>query len=95
MAGRVGGRRSSTTAWLLLAPTCSVLVLLFVVPIGYVLLLSFTDPRVSLAPLVVARSFQARNVTTLSVAAQPSTMASTWALQASKAARFSEAKSWR
>ena len=49
MAGRVGGARSSTTAWLLLAPTCSVLVLLFVVPIGYVLLLSFTDPRLSLA----------------------------------------------
>jgi putative spermidine/putrescine transport system permease protein len=38
-----------TTAWLLLAPTCSVLGLLFVVPIGYVLLLSLTDPRVSLA----------------------------------------------
>jgi putative spermidine/putrescine transport system permease protein len=49
MAGRVGGARASTTAWLLLAPSCAVLVLLFVVPIGYVLLLSFTDPRVSLA----------------------------------------------
>jgi len=49
MAGRVGGARASTPAWLLLAPTCAVLVLLFVVPIGYVLLLSFTDPRLSLA----------------------------------------------
>jgi len=49
MARCVGSARSSATAWLLLAPTCSVLVLLFVVPIVYVLLLSLTDPRLSLA----------------------------------------------
>jgi putative spermidine/putrescine transport system permease protein len=39
---------STTAAWLLLGPACAVLVLLFVVPIGYVLLLSVTDPRVAL-----------------------------------------------
>ena len=50
MAGRVGGARSSATAaWMLLGPACAVLVLLFVVPIGYVLLLSVTDPRLALA----------------------------------------------
>jgi putative spermidine/putrescine transport system permease protein len=38
-----------TAAWLLLGPACAVLVLLFVVPIGYVLLLSVTDPRLGLA----------------------------------------------
>ena len=42
------GPRGSPVAWLLLAPTCLVLILLFVVPIGYVLLLSVTDPSVSL-----------------------------------------------
>jgi putative spermidine/putrescine transport system permease protein len=40
---------SNATAWLLLAPSCLALVLLFVVPIAYVLLLSVTDPRLSLA----------------------------------------------
>ena len=49
MAGRLRARGSSATAWLLLAPSSLVLVLLFVVPIGYVLLLSLTDPRLSLA----------------------------------------------
>lgn len=46
----VGRLRGNTaTAWLLLAPSCLVLLLLFVVPIGYVLLLSVTDPRLGLA----------------------------------------------
>lgn len=44
-----GPSRSRAAAWLLLAPSSLVLVLLFVVPIGYVLLLSLTDPRLSLA----------------------------------------------
>ena len=48
-ASLVGGARRNATAWLLLAPACLALVLLFVVPIGYVLLLSVTDPRLSLA----------------------------------------------
>ena len=39
---------SSATAWLLLAPAGLFLVLLFVVPIGYVLVLSVTDPALSL-----------------------------------------------
>ena len=43
------GASRSATAWLLLAPSCLALVVLFVVPIGYVLLLSVTDPRLSLA----------------------------------------------
>ncbi len=37
-----------TTMWLLLAPALLFLVLLFVVPVGYVLVLSVTDPTVSL-----------------------------------------------
>jgi len=49
VAGRLGHARTSTTAWLLLAPSCLVLVLLFVVPIAYVLVLSVADPRLSLA----------------------------------------------
>lgn len=49
-ATSVGRLRGNTaTAWLLLAPSCLVLLLLFVVPIGYVLLLSVTDPRLGLA----------------------------------------------
>jgi putative spermidine/putrescine transport system permease protein len=39
---------SSATAWLLLAPAILFLILLFVVPIGYILVLSVTDPTVSL-----------------------------------------------
>jgi putative spermidine/putrescine transport system permease protein len=39
----------SATAWLLLAPAGLFLLVLFVVPIGYVLVLSVTDPAVSLA----------------------------------------------
>jgi putative spermidine/putrescine transport system permease protein len=47
----VGHRRAkgNATAWLLIAPSGLALVLLFVVPIAYVLLLSLTDPRPSLA----------------------------------------------
>jgi putative spermidine/putrescine transport system permease protein len=47
----VGRRRAkgNATAWLLIAPSGLVIVLLFVVPIAYVLLLSFTDPRLSIA----------------------------------------------
>jgi putative spermidine/putrescine transport system permease protein len=41
--------KGNTTAWLLIAPSCLALVLLFVVPIAYVLLLSLTDPRLSIA----------------------------------------------
>ena len=40
--------RDRLTAWLLVAPAALCLVLLFVVPIGYVLLLSVTDPEPSL-----------------------------------------------
>jgi len=42
-------RRRSAAAWLLLGPSCLALILLFVVPIAYVLLLSVTDPRLTLA----------------------------------------------
>ena len=41
-------RREQMTAWLLLAPAVLAIIVLFIVPIGYVLLLSFTDPTVSL-----------------------------------------------
>ena len=41
--------KGNATAWLLIAPSCLALVLLFVVPIAYVLLLSLTDPRLSIA----------------------------------------------
>ncbi|HEY7662328.1 MAG TPA: ABC transporter permease [Xanthobacteraceae bacterium] len=37
------------TAWLLVAPAAACIVLLFILPIGYVLLLSVTDPTLSLA----------------------------------------------
>ncbi len=51
-ARRVGLRPprlgTSATAWLLIAPAGLFLALLFVVPIGYVLVLSVTDPSVSL-----------------------------------------------
>ena len=38
--------RDGLTAWLLVAPAAVCIVFLFVVPIGYVLLLSVTDPTV-------------------------------------------------
>lgn len=41
--------KGNAAAWLLIAPSCLALVLLFVVPIAYVLLLSLTDPRLSIA----------------------------------------------
>jgi putative spermidine/putrescine transport system permease protein len=40
---------TSTTAWLLLAPAACFVVLLFVLPVGYVLVLSVTDPSFGLA----------------------------------------------
>lgn len=43
------GLGPSATAWLLLAPAGLFLVVLFVVPIGYVLVLSVSDPALSLA----------------------------------------------
>ena len=55
-AAPAGGARArrpglgpSATAWLLLAPAGLFLLVLFVVPIGYVLVLSVTDPALSLA----------------------------------------------
>ena len=39
---------SAVTAGLLVAPAALYLLVLFIIPIGYVLLLSFTDPRLSL-----------------------------------------------
>ena len=42
------GAGANTAAWFLLAPSCLALTLLFVLPIAYVLLLSVTDPQVSL-----------------------------------------------
>ncbi|HZO43064.1 MAG TPA: ABC transporter permease [Methylomirabilota bacterium] len=48
-AGAVRGASRNATAWVLLAPSCLALVLLFVVPIVYVLVLSVSDPRLSLA----------------------------------------------
>ena len=42
-----GGAGSAITAWLLVAPAALYLLVLFIIPIGYVLLLSFTDPRLS------------------------------------------------
>src|SRR5262249_62148623 len=47
----LGGARPSRvglTAWLLVAPAVLSIIVLFIVPIGYVLLLSITDPTVSL-----------------------------------------------
>jgi putative spermidine/putrescine transport system permease protein len=49
---RARAGRGTAAAWLLLAPSCLVLIALFVVPIGYVLLLSVTDPKVSLGHYV-------------------------------------------
>src|SRR5260370_32771968 len=40
--------RDGLTAWLLVAPAVLCIIVLFMVPIGYVLLLSVTDPTVSL-----------------------------------------------
>jgi putative spermidine/putrescine transport system permease protein len=40
--------RDSLTAWLLVAPAALCLIFLFVVPVGYVLVLSVTDPEPSL-----------------------------------------------
>ena len=48
-AGAARAASTNATAWLLLAPSCLVLVLLFVVPIAYVLVLSVGDPKLSLA----------------------------------------------
>jgi putative spermidine/putrescine transport system permease protein len=44
-----GLSRDGMTAGLLVAPAVATIILLFVIPIGYVLLLSVTDPTVSLA----------------------------------------------
>jgi putative spermidine/putrescine transport system permease protein len=51
VAGASGGRwpRDEMTAWLLVIPAILTIILMFVVPVGYVLLLSVTDPTVSLA----------------------------------------------
>jgi ABC-type spermidine/putrescine transport system permease subunit I len=48
-AVREGASRDGLTAALLVAPATLAIVVLFVIPIGYVLLLSVTDPSVSLA----------------------------------------------
>ena len=40
--------REQITAWLLVAPAVLAIILLFIIPIGYVLLLSVTDPTISL-----------------------------------------------
>src|SRR4051812_14460395 len=41
-------RKGTPGAWLLVAPAALFLVVLFIVPIAYVLVLSFTDPSLSL-----------------------------------------------
>jgi putative spermidine/putrescine transport system permease protein len=46
--GRGLTSRDSMTAWLLVAPAVLSIIALFIVPIGYVLLLSVTDPTVGL-----------------------------------------------
>jgi len=51
-AARRRARRGAATPWLLVAPSCLVLIVLFLTPIGYVLLLSVTDPNVSLGHYV-------------------------------------------
>jgi putative spermidine/putrescine transport system permease protein len=48
-AGRRPPSRDGMTAWLLVAPAALSIIVLFIIPIGYVLLLSVTDPTVSLA----------------------------------------------
>jgi putative spermidine/putrescine transport system permease protein len=45
---RITMSRDGMAAWLLVAPAALSIVVLFVIPIGYVLLLSITDPSVSL-----------------------------------------------
>jgi len=47
--GQMTSSRDGVTAALLVAPATLAIVVLFVIPIGYVLLLSVTDPTVSLA----------------------------------------------
>lgn len=49
LAAPARGLPADSTPWLLLAPATLALVVLFVLPIGYVLLLSVTDPSVSIA----------------------------------------------
>src|SRR6266851_3392042 len=46
--GRGLTSRDGMAAWLLVAPAALSIIVLFVIPIGYVLLLSVTDPAVSL-----------------------------------------------
>src|SRR5262249_46441423 len=48
-AGRRPPSRDGVTAWLLVAPAAPSIIVLFLIPIGYVLLLSVPDPTVSLA----------------------------------------------
>ncbi len=51
LVGRAAGtawQGEELTAWLLVAPAVLTIVVLFIVPIGYVLVLSVTDPSVSL-----------------------------------------------
>jgi putative spermidine/putrescine transport system permease protein len=48
-AGRCPTSRDSMAAWLLVAPAALSIIVLFIIPIGYVLLLSVTDPTLSLA----------------------------------------------
>jgi putative spermidine/putrescine transport system permease protein len=48
-AGRRPTSRDGMAAWLLVAPAALSIIVLFIIPIGYVLLLSVTDPTVSLA----------------------------------------------
>jgi putative spermidine/putrescine transport system permease protein len=43
------GVQSSSVPWLLLAPATLALIVMFVLPIGYVLMLSITDPTLSIA----------------------------------------------
>src|SRR5215813_3392901 len=49
LAAPRGTRGASQIPWLLLGPSTAVLVLLFIAPIAYVLMLSVTDPRLGLA----------------------------------------------
>jgi putative spermidine/putrescine transport system permease protein len=49
VAAPARGLSADSTPWLLLAPATLALLVLFVLPIGYVLMLSVTDPTVSLA----------------------------------------------
>src|SRR5262245_1029149 len=74
--GRGLTSRDGLAEWLLVAPAVLCIVVLFVLPIGYVLLLSVTDPTVSLdhyrrfftVPLyakVMANTFQTSLIVTL------------------------------